>query len=90
MKGFNSSATETYGINMVQTSIQDEIEAFDRLPKWIREEINYAPYKVSSIELQKRIDEGQRYVPSDFPKFWATANKMNAKAAYGPDHPQAQ
>lgn len=83
--GFNSNGK--YSVSSRNETMENEMEAFDRLPKRLRDALNYASYKASSVEVEERIYEFPRSV---LHMMLDMVTAKNAAATYGPDHPQAK
>lgn len=76
-----------YGVPHGSETSQEGMDRFDKLPKWQRDLINYAGYKInvrlfaeSNLEI---------YPPSVIQQALDRGNAQNALAAYGIEHPQA-
>lgn len=76
-----------FGIPCTDEKLGELMAAFDRLPKRLRDALNYASYKASSIEVEERLDEFRHI---NLKMVLDSATRVNAAAAYGPDHPQAK
>lgn len=70
-----------------EATIEEDMAAFDRLPKRLREALNYASYKANAVETECRQAEFPRQV---LKMMLDRVTAANAAAVYGPDHPQAR
>lgn len=75
------------GVSNIQTTDRQEIEAFDKLPRNIREIISLASYRVSAVAIlnEPRWSDAETLLRS-----LKQGTQANIIAAYGPDHPQAK
>lgn len=76
-----------YAVPLTPTTLEEDMAAFDRLPKDFREALNYASYKANAIETERRQAEFPRQV---LKMVLDRVTAANAAAVYGPDHPQAR
>ena len=83
----SGNANGKWGMNG-RPCFPNEMELFDLLPRWARDIINSAEYRISVIGW---IQDGfNLHSPDAVREGIQRGVKLSAEAEYGPDHPQAQ